>query len=88
MWPGFPAPTAPPTPTIKPIKIGPIGGPIHIPPIITITSDPIPQNIQFVLDELGIKEPDKCTCDIMMLMAVGCKCGHFKESNARNESNT
>jgi hypothetical protein len=42
---------------------------------ITISSNPMP-----VLNEwgMGIKEPDKCICDIMALMAVGCKCGQFE----------
>lgn len=81
MWPGFPAPTAPPSPP----KPKTIYSPIVMTPIITITSNPIPQNIQLVLDEFGIKEPEpeKCTCDIMKLMSVGCKCGQFQREQSR-----
>lgn len=83
MWPGFPVPPAQPPKPPKPIQIGPIGGP-YIPPIITITSDPIPQSMKSIFHEFaGIKEPDRCTCDIMKLMAVGCKCGQFQREQSK-----
>jgi len=97
MWPGFPAPTAPPAQTPKPKTIGtpiyPPSGqmppiihvtPINIPPTITITSDPAPQSMKSIFHEFaGIKEPDRCTCDIMKLMAVGCKCGQFQREQSK-----
>jgi hypothetical protein len=60
--------------------------PVHIPPI-TFTNT-MPQSIKLILDEFaGIKkEPDKCTCDIMVLMARGCKCGQFQREQS-DESN-
>lgn len=68
MWPGFPVPKAA---TLPPN-----------PTTITITV-PKCEMPMFEFNSV-IKEPDKCTCDIMMLMAVGCKCGQFqREQNKK-----
>ena len=70
MWHGFGIPKIPsatPTP-VQPSWL------YAMSPTITITA---PMNSDIVLKPIKFV-PDKCTCDIIALMAVGCKCGQFQ----------